>query len=227
MELRLTARRGENVLVTIVIPAAVLLFFASTGRSVQFLVPGAIGLAVIAAGLPNLGIATAYERSYGVLKRLGGAPIPRAGLIAAKLISILALEAIEVVLLLAVAVLVLGWQPQAGASPPLIAGSVVLGTVAFAGLGLLLAGTLRAEGTLALANALFLAFLMLGGVVVPVDELPAAVAAIARLLPAAALTDLLRAGFGTGAASVAGAAAILAAWAGAASILAVRTFRWE
>ena len=77
MELRLTARRGENVLVTIVIPAAVLLFFASTGRPVEFLLPGAIGLAVIATGLVNLGIATAYERSYGVLKRLGGAPIPR------------------------------------------------------------------------------------------------------------------------------------------------------
>ncbi|MEO8273573.1 MAG: ABC transporter permease, partial [Chloroflexota bacterium] len=78
LELRLTARRGENVLVTLIIPVAVLLFFAGTsvvpfaGDPVGFLLPGTIALGIVAAGLVNLGIATAYERSYGVLKRLGG-----------------------------------------------------------------------------------------------------------------------------------------------------------
>jgi ABC-2 type transport system permease protein len=236
-DLRLTARRGENVLVTIVIPIAVLLFFTSSGiipnatRPVDFLVPGAIALAIVASGLVNLGIATAYERSYGVLKRLGGAPIPRWGLIAAKVVAILALEVVQVTALLAVGTLVLGWSPGAGWSPGLFVAGIVLGTVAFAGLGLLLAGTLRAEATLALANGLFLGFLMLGGVVLPVDHLPGALQPIAAVLPSTALADLLRLALASGVASsttaAVSSASTLAAWAVGAAVLAVRTFRWE
>src|SRR3954471_3989284 len=120
MELRLTARRGENVLVTIVIPVVVLLFFATagvvqtgTGDPVVFLVPGAIALAVIATSLVNLGIATAYERNYGVLKRLGGSPLPRAGLVGAKIAAVAVVEIVQIVLLIAIATGVLGWRPSA------------------------------------------------------------------------------------------------------------------
>ena len=237
-DLRLTARRGENVLVTIVIPIAVLLFFASTGivsglaaRPADFLMPGSIALAIVASGLVNLGIATAYERSYGVLKRLGGAPLPRWGLIAAKVASILVLEVVQVAALIAVGTLVLGWAPGDGWSPLLFVGALVLGTIAFASLGLCLAGTLRAEATLALANALFLGFLMLGGIVLPLDHLPEALRPTAALLPATALADLLRISLATGVtattASTPVAAATLAAWAIGAAALAVRSFRWE
>ncbi len=179
MELRLTARRGENVLVTIVIPVVVLLFFASVdilpdgyARSVDFLLPGTLALAVIATSLVNLGIATAYERNYGVLKRLGGSPLSRGGLLAAKTAAVLAIEIAQVVLLVVIAVAVLGWAPGAGASVLMFVLALMLGTVAFAGLGLLLAGALRAEATLALANGLFIAFLLLGGIVQPISDLP-------------------------------------------------------
>lgn len=239
MELRLTARRGENVLVTLIIPVAVLLFFAGTsiipfaGDPVGFLLPGSIALALIAAGLVNLGIATAYERAYGVLKRLGGAPLPRWGLVVAKLAAILVLEVVQVVVLVAVAAVVLHWQPGAAWSPILLVLAIVLGTLAFAGLGLLMAGTLRAEATLALANGLFLGFLMLGGIVLPVDHLPAFLQPVAAALPATALADLLRIALDTGAAAGAaatspvGPALLLAAWGVAASGLAIRRFRWE
>lgn len=235
-ELRLTARRGENVLVTLVVPIAVLLFFATAGivpgiagRPVDFLLPGALALAVIASGLVNLGIATAYERSYGVLKRLGGSPLPRGGLVAAKVAAVLALEAVQVVLLIAVASLVLGWRPAGGASVPLLVVGLLAGTLAFSGLGLLLAGTLRAEATLALANGLFLAFLMLGGAVLPVDHLPGPLQAIAGVLPAAALSDVLRVGLGGAAqaSDVVRPLEILGLWGFGAAGLAARTFRWE
>ena len=237
-DLRLTARRGENVLVTIVIPIAVLLFFASTGiipnaagRPVDFLVPGAIALAIVASGLVNLGIATAYERSYGVLKRLGGAPIPRWGLVGAKVAAILVLEVVQVVALLAVGGLVLGWAPGDDWSPLLFVAVIALGTVAFASLGLLLAGTLRAEATLALANGLFLGLLMLGGIVLPIDHLPEAVRPFAALLPSTALADLLRislaSALGPTPPDPIGSVAILAAWAIGAAALTIRTFRWE
>jgi ABC-2 type transport system permease protein len=235
-DLRLTARRGENVLVTIVIPIAVLLFFASSGtipgiggRPVDFLVPGSIALAIVASGLVNLGIATAYERSYGVLKRLGGAPIPRWALVVSKVGAVLMLEAVQVLTLVAVAGLVLAWSPGAGWSPALLVVAILLGTAAFAGLGLLLAGTLRAEATLALANGLFLGFLMLGGIVLPIDHLPEALRPIAAALPATALADLLRISLASGATTTSAAwpLAVLTAWAIAATALAARTFRWD
>jgi ABC-2 type transport system permease protein len=238
LELRLTARRGENVLVTLVIPVAVLLFFAGTSiiplaaRPVDYLLPGSIALAIVAAGLVNLGIATAYERSYGVLKRLGGAPLPRWGLVAAKITGILVLEAIQVVVLVAVAVVALGWQPGADWSPLLLIAALVLGTAAFAGLGLLLAGTLRAEATLALANALFLAFLMVGGIVLPVDHLPGFLQGLASVLPATALADVLRIALASGldpgaATDPTGSVLLLIGWAVIGCGLATRTFRWD
>jgi ABC-2 type transport system permease protein len=237
LELRLLARRGENVLATIVIPVAVLLFFAGTSviplanRPVDFILPGSIALGIIAAGLVNLGIATGYDRSYGVLKRLGGSPLPRWGLIVAKLLAVAVLELVQVAVLFAVAVVVLDWTPGPNWAPQLFVIALVLGTAAFAGLGLLLAGTLRAEATLALANALFLAFLMLGGIILPIDHLPGFLQAIAAALPANALSVLLRAALDSGGAGAAVSVPeplwVLAAWAAFAIFLAARRFRWE
>lgn len=232
MELRLLVRRGENLLVTIVIPAAVLQFFASVnvlrtpGPPVDFLLPGSIALAVIATSLVNLGIATAYERRYGVLKRLGGSPLPRWGLIGAKIMTVIVVETVQVALLLAIAWFVLGWRPAPTISPGLALVALLFGTIAFAGLGLAMAGRLRTEATLALANGLFLVFLLLGGVVIPISDLPVELAALAAFVPAAPLTELLRIAFGAGG-DPAPPLALLAAWAGLSSILAAITFRWD
>ena len=233
MELRLTARRGESVLVTILIPAAVLLFFGSVpvlptggGHPVDFLLAGTLALAVIATSLVNLGIATAYERSYGVLKRLGGSPLTRGGLLTAKIGAVLVVEVLQVVLLVSIAAIVLGWRPGAGASPAMLVVALLLGTLAFAGLGLLLAGTLRAEATLAVANGLFLVFLLLGGIVLPVADLPGPLAALAAILPAAALADAFRIALGSGG-DVVQPLLILAVWGVGAVALASRMFRWE
>jgi ABC-2 type transport system permease protein len=237
MELRLVLRRGENLFATIVIPTLVLVLFSSlailptgTGRPVDFLLPGSIALGVIATSLVSLGITTAYDRSYGVLKRLGGSPLSRAELVAARLLTVLVVEAVQVALLVGTATVALGWTVgPSGGSAVLLVVAVVLGTVAFAGLGLLLAGTLRAETVLAVANVLFLGFLVVGGVIVPIEELPGPLAAIAAALPAAPLSELLRTALGpaTAGVDVASPLILLAAWAVAASGLAAATFRWE
>jgi ABC-2 type transport system permease protein len=216
----------------------VLLFFSGLGiiplaggSAVDFLLPGSLALAIIATSLVNLGIATAYERSYGVLKRLGGSPLPRGGLVAAKIAAVLAIEVAQVLLLVATATLALGWSLPASASPAtalaLILAGLLLGTLAFAGLGLLMAGRLRAEATLALANALFLAFLMLGGIVLPLDHLPSWLALVASLLPANALADVFRVALGGPASALATDLANLIVWGGVAYGLAARTFRWD
>jgi ABC-2 type transport system permease protein len=239
MELRLTARRGENLLVTLVIPVVLLLFFgtvevATPGadplgihRPGDVLVPGILALAIISTSLVNLGISTGYERSYGVLKRLGGSPLPRAGLLAAKMLAVLVVELLQFGVLAAIAAVALGWAPGPDASAPIVVAALLLGTLAFAGLGLLMAGALRAEATLAGANGLYLVFLLLGGVVVPVDRLPGVLADLARLLPAAALSDALRIGLGGTSGLAEGPLVLLAAWGLVAAGLAVRTFRWE
>jgi ABC-2 type transport system permease protein len=234
MEGRLTARRGENVLALIGIPAAVLLFFGSVdlvpvpaGQArIDVVLPGTLALAIIAAGLVNLGIATAYERAYGVLKRLGGSPLGRTGLIVAKLATVLAVEALVVVVLIGLAVWAFGWRPGTETSWPAFVVTVLLGTAAFAGLGLALAGTLRAEATLTLANALFIACLLLGEVVVPLDHLPDALATISGLLPAAALSEAFRAALGVGG-DLGRSLVVVTAWAIGALLVSLRWFRWE
>lgn len=235
VELRLTTRRGENLLAMLGIPAAVLLVFGSTsvpgapapGNRVDTLLPGVLALAIIATGLVNLGIATAYERSYGVLKRLGGSPLGRSGLVGAKVLAVLAIEVGLLVLLTTIATAFLGWRPPtAGPSWPLVIVAVALGTATFAGLGLALAGALRAEATLLLANVLFLLTLGIGGVLIPAADLPEPVASVVGLLPTAALADMLREAL-AGDTVDARAILTLALWAGVSITLAIRTFRFD
>lgn len=231
-ELLLTARRGENVFVTLIVPIALLIFFASlniippvNGNAVNFLLPGILALAIIAAGMVNLGIATAYERYYGVLKRLGSSPLSRSGLITAKIISILLLEVVQVILLVGVAILCYGWKPVG--SPLLALIVIILGTITFSALGLAMAGALRAEMTLAGANALFLVFILLGGGILPLSHLPGPLAALAQILPAAALTSALQQTMiGSGPFPTASFITLII-WAVIILVVAIRTFKWE
>ena len=230
-ELQLSLRRGECVLVTLVIPVLLLIFFgavdvlpAGDGDRVGFLVPGILALAIMSTSMVGLGIATAFERHYRVLKRLGGSPLPRAGLLMAKILGVLAIEAIQVVLLAGVAGLAFGWRPTG--PPALVLLALLLGTCAFGGLGLWMAGALRAEATLAAANGLYVVLLLLGGLVFPLDRLPAPMPALAGLLPAAALADTLRAALSGGGATTA-SWAVLATWAILAPLAAARWFTWE
>ncbi len=231
IELTMTLRRGESVLVTLIIPAALLLFFESSrllaapGRAIDFLLPGTLALAIISTGLVSLGIATAYERYYGVLKRMGVTPFPRAGLIASKITAVLAIEAVQILVLVAISVGAYGWR--AHGSVPLALLALLLGTSCFAGLGLAMAGALRAEATLAGANGLFLFFLLLGGLYVPLDHLPGLLVPVARVLPAAVLADVLRATLESGKHLQLRDVLLLVAWAVAAPLLAARTFKWQ
>lgn len=230
VEILLTIRRGESLLAVVGIPVGVLIFFSGvdvlphgTARPVDFLVPGTLGLAVVATGMVSLGIATGFERQTGMLKRLGATPLGREGLVAAKIASVAVIVLLQTAMIVGTG-LVLGWRPAGGAGVAAL--GLALGTATFAGLGLVLAGNLRAETNLAVANGLFLVMLLLGGIVVPVSRLPEPLRAIARILPAEALTTMLRDGF----ADLPVAAedlATLAVWAVLAGGAAARTFRWD
>lgn len=232
VELLLTLRRGESVLITLVVPVLLLIFFASlniipasTSKAVDFLLPGILALAVMAAGMVSLGIATAYERYYGVLKRLGSSPLPRSGLLIAKMISVLVLELIQVLILISVAAILYGWRPAG--SPFLTLIILAIGTVTFSALGLAMAGALRAEVTLASANGLYLLFLLLGGGILPLSHLPPTLAAIAEILPAAALTQALQATMAAHTPFPLDSLVILVIWTIAILLVAMKTFKWE
>lgn len=230
VELALTLRRGESVLLSLGIPVLLLVFFSlvdvlptGTPDPIDFLAPGVLALAVMSTAMVGLGIATGFERQYGVLKRLGSTPLGRPALLAAKTIAILCVEVLQAAVLVAVS-LGLGWRPSG--SVVAFAAAMLLATVGFAGLGLLMAGRLRGEAVLAAANGLYLLLLLLGGMVIPVTKLPGALRAAARALPAAALSDVLHAA-STGASAPGRAWAMLVLWAVAAPLAAAATFRWE
>jgi ABC-2 type transport system permease protein len=232
-EVTMTLRRGESVLLTLGIPVGLLVFFslvdvlpkpAGVAHAVTFLAPGILALAVMSTAMVSLGIATGFERQYGVLKRLRSTPLGRPALLAAKTSSILLLEVLQMAVLV-VAALLLGWSPHGNAGLAVVA--VLLASAGFAGLGLFMAGVLRAEVTLAAANGLYLVLLLLGGMIFPLTRLPGPLRALARALPAAALSDALH-GTLSASSSVPGRAwLVLILWAVAAPILAALTFRWE
>jgi ABC-2 type transport system permease protein len=173
----------------------------------------------------SLGIATAYERYYGALKRLLGSPLSRGSLIISKTLAVVVIELVQIALLIGIARLMFGWQPTG--SPLAALAAFILGSAAFAGIGLLMAGTLRAEATLAVANGLYLVFLLLGGFILPLDRLPGPIGVIAHFLPAAALTDATRAALGASDQELLGPLALLAGWAVVAMGAAALTFRPE
>lgn len=231
-ELRLALRRGESVLITLIIPPVLLVFFGLVDlmpippdRRAEFLVPGILALAIMSTAMVSTGIATAFERYYKVLKRLGVSPLPRAGLLAAKIASVLVIELLQTILIIGVAALVLGWRPSGSLLAVPIA--LVLGTAAFGGLGLLMAGALRAEATLAVANGLYLVFLLLGGIVFPTSQLGPWLAGPAALLPSTALAETLRSTLGATGVVPLTSWLVLSGWAILAPVAAMLTFKWE
>ncbi|GAA3857755.1 ABC transporter permease [Streptomyces sp. T1317-0309] len=231
LETRMLLRNGEQLLLTVVIPTLLLLLFGSVdivdtgaGKAVDFLAPGILALAVMSTAFTGQAIATGFERRYGVLKRLASSPLPRWGLMTAKTASVLVTEVLQVVLLTVIAY-ALGWSPHGDPLSVLLL--LVLGTAAFSGLGLLMAGTLKAEATLAAANLVFLLLLVGGGVIVPLDKFPAGAQDVLALLPITALSDGLRDVLQHGAGMPVGDLAVLAVWAVVGLAAAGRFFRWE
>ncbi|MGI8434051.1 MAG: ABC transporter permease [Nocardioidaceae bacterium] len=234
METRLLLRNGEQMLLALVIPLLLLVGGAEAGgvvdlgagRRIDVLTPGVMALAVMSSSFTSVAIATAFERRYGVLKRLGASHLPRGGLLMGKAASVLVVELVQLVVISGAA-LMLGWRPHGGVVAVLCSGLlVVLGTWAFAALALLMAGSLRAEATLAAANLVYVVLLMAGAVVVPASSYPDAMRPIVAALPSGALAEGLRltlSGTGLGF----GHAVVLAIWAAGAALVTVRTFAWE
>ena len=231
-EIRVIARNAEQLLVIIGIPAALLIFFSqvdvlpTNGQTpVDFLLPGIFALAIMSTAMVSLGIATGFERSYSVLKRLGATPLGTGRLILAKSLAVVLVEFVQLVVLFSIAVM-LGKGVDI-TNVVLLLVAIFAGTLAFAGIGLLMAGTLRAEINLAAQNGLYLLLLLLGGVIFPLDKLPKPLQNVGKMLPSGALADVLRGAITDTAAYGRSSWIVLACWAILAPLTSAKFFRWS
>lgn len=233
-EVRMNIRRGETLLLTIGIPVLLLVFFSlthvttsPTPKRIDFMAPGILALCILSTSLVALSIATGFERSFGVLRRLHVTPLGQRRLIGAKVSGVFVTEAIQVVVLSLVA-LALQWHPRGGAIGALeVFALLILGSAGCAGIGLLLAGRLRAEVNLAASNGLYLILLLLSGIVVPVTSLPGFIQKIVVGLPSGAMADGLHRVLGQGIHPSRADWLSLVIWAVLAPLLAARTFRFD
>lgn len=229
-------RNGEQLLLLVILPVIALIALSRMdlldsvlppGASrLDYAVPGVMALSVISNAFSGQGIQTGFDRRYGVLRQLATTPLGRSGLIAGKLGAILLVLTAQAVLIGAVAWF-MGWHPSLSillAAAPVL----LLGAVAFTGLGLLAAGTMRAEATLAVVNLLWVLLAVAGGTLAPAAAMPDWLAPLIGLLPSAALADSLRHVMVPGApAALLGPILVLAAWAALAWAATARWFRWN
>lgn len=230
LELKLLLRNGEQLLLALIIPLAVLVGLTTVSvvelasPRIDTVTPGVLALAILSTAFTSQAITTAFDRRYGVLKRLAAAGVGRGLLVAGKCGAALTVIAGQWLILGGVA-LMLGWHPRG--NPAWLALLALLGAAAFIGLALLVGGTLRAEAVLALANLIWLAMVLVGGVIVPLTGAPGWLRTVGGLTPTGALSTGLRDVLGAGAAPTAGTFAVLAVWVAVGWAGTVRWFKWQ
>lgn len=227
---RIILSNGEQLLLAIILPALALVVLAlshgitlpvpSGAARVDVVTPGVMALAVISTSFTGQAIATAFDRRHGVLRLLATTPLGRSGLLAGRVMAVLTVQAIQLLVLGGVA-LTLGWGPHWPGLGLALSG-ILLGTTCFTSLGLLLGGTLRAEGVLAVANLLWVLFAMAGVLIPPGDS----AARLTALLPSGALAEVLRDALLGQSISLL-PWLVLLGWTAAAVAAVTRFFRWD
>lgn len=230
-EIRVLLRNGEQLLISLILPALVLVALArlelgdlGPGARIDVVAPGVLAMTMMSLAFTSQAIGTGFDRRNGVLRLLATTPLGRGGLLAGKMLAVLGLGAAQIGVLAALA-LALGWRPDAAGIPAGVL-LLALGAAAFVALALVVAGAMRAEAVIAVANLVWVLLLAGGAVLVPAETLPGPLAALAPLLPSGALGEGLRVALGSGVLDL-GAVGVLVAWTAVLGFGVRRTFRWE
>jgi ABC-2 type transport system permease protein len=168
------------------------------------------------------------ERSAGIYKRLGGAPLRAWVLLAAKALSASFIVLVEVVLILAVGLI--STDITVVGSWWLLGIILLLGSLTTAALGFALSSvTVSADGAVVAVHAIYIPMLFLCGAFIPIEAMPRPLQAAAHAIPLTYFAGPFRSVMVDGASwkSVTGDLLILLAWLVGGWIVAVRTFRWE
>lgn len=229
-EFKLNAKNGEQLLLLIIIPIA--MFFTLTQTSIiggeKWDIPGALSVSItistLAAGFTSLAIATAFERRSGTLVTMGVTPITRVELVAGKAISTIYLAVISTAILITVA-LIFGWSPSSSAF--LIPLALILGIASVSGWAFLIAGTMKAEAVLAIANGIFVLAMVFGGILF---QYSGVMGTITGLLPPAALSNCMAHSLDSAPSDsphLIFSIAVLIMWSIGGTLLAAKLFRWR
>lgn len=227
-EAEILVRNGEQILVALVLPVLALLALVASPYPelpeprIALVAPGVLALAVVSTAFTGQAIQTGFDRRYGVLRMLATSPVGTDGLLAGKALAVAGVV-VGQLLVLGLVAAVAGWRPD-----PLglliTPVSAALGVWVFVALALLLAGVLRAEAVLAVANLVWVLLAGAGGLLLPGDTV--GLDAVVRWLPSGALGDAFRDGL-TGAGVPLVPWLVLVAWGVVLSLAVVRTFRWR
>lgn len=228
-EAEILVRNGEQILVALVLPVLALLALVASPYPelpeprIALVAPGVLALAVVSTAFTGQAIQTGFDRRYGVLRLLATSPVGTDGLLAGKALAVAGVV-VGQLLVLGLVAAVAGWRPD-----PLglliTPVSAALGVWVFVALALLLAGVLRAEAVLAVANLVWVLLAGAGGLLLPGDTV-GGLDAVVRWLPSGALGDAFRDGL-TGAGIPLVPWLVLVAWGVVLSLAVVRTFRWR
>ena len=197
-------------------------------RYIDFVVPGLLGMTIMGGGIWGLGFSIVDQRRRNLLKRLVATPMSRAQYLASYLLSRLVLLAIEGGVLLTFSTLVFGVPMRA--SIVTVAIVVLVGALAFGGLGLLIASRSRTiEGVSGLMNLTMLPMWVLSGVFFSSENFPRMIQPVIKALPLTATNDALRASMlrGVELPGLWPQLAVLIAWMVICYAIALKIFRWR
>ncbi|WP_062242630.1 ABC transporter permease [Brevibacterium epidermidis] len=225
-------RNGEQLLLSVIFPLGLLVFLAKTplltglgvidagADPMSIAVPGALCLSLASSAFTGQAIATAFDRRYGVLRQLATTPLGTNGLILGKLGAVIVVVIIQYALVFAVAA-ALGFRGPVDALGLILA--TLLGTASLLSLGLLMAGTVRAEATLAATNLIWVLMAGVGGLII---AHPGEWGTVVGYLPSGALGDAMRSAIGDGGTDIK-AIIVLLVWGLVGTLAARRWFRFE
>jgi ABC-2 type transport system permease protein len=195
---------------------------------VDFFVPGILAMSLMNSGVIGLATAFVSYRERGILRRIKVTPFPLTSFILARVISQVVIAVAQALILVGLARLLFGLQPQG--NPLLILLVIVVGALAFLAIGFAVSGIARnAEIAASYANLITFPMLFLSGVFFSLDSAPAWLRPLARVLPLSYLVDALREPMmlGEGLGAIWPDLLALAITFAVALAIAVRFFRWE
>lgn len=238
LEQRSFWRNPEYVVFTFALPPALLIVVGSTKTwqpipgthvsSIALFVPSVLAFGVAVAAYGNLATRIAILRSDGVLKRIRTTPLRPATYLAAQLMSTLATTLLVAVSTMVLGLAAYGVAPSASGGLLLILG-LLIGITCFASLGLALSTVIRnADVASPIVNVTYLPVAIVSGVFDPSMTLPGWLSGIVGLLPVKPLANILEDTYSPVAHPFpAGDLAVLACWAVAGVLVALRWFRWQ
>ena len=238
IEVRLWLRRRETVMFSLALPILFLAFFGAVyGKDkvpgshgltyITYLVPGYTVYAIMAVALGTISANVANERFAGILKRLGGTPLPRPVLIAAKVVAAAALGGGVIGVIVCVGIFV--YHVSLKGSQPAVILVLAVGIVTFAAIGITLGGIVKSEAAVAAGALLNLAFAFLGGVFIPRYQFPPELRKFSQYLPSERMVHAVQAiwTYNQGLSAVSQDLLVMGLWALAAIAIASRRFSWE